>query len=90
MSGHGGAKDVRLDTASMEDFRAIAREAVTLRQGIEALAGQLDREADQICPVGHYDKKDKAWRVAHVRRRVADDLRKILADVLLPDREQQP
>ena len=31
-------KDTRLDAASMEDFRAVAVEAVALRKGIEALA----------------------------------------------------
>lgn len=61
-----------------------------LRGRVEALAEQLDNEADGICPRGHYDKKDKAWRVAHVRRRVAEDLRTVLADTsVTPSSESQ-
>lgn len=51
-----------------------------LSERIAAYAERMDAEADGICAVGHYDKKDKAWRVAHVRRRVAEDLRALLAE----------
>jgi hypothetical protein len=51
-----------------------------LRARIEELADMYAREADAICPEGQYDKADKAWRVAHVRRRIAGDLRTIVAE----------
>jgi hypothetical protein len=55
-------------------------DAAGLRERVEALAEGYDVEADSICPADEYDKSDKAWRVAHVRRRVAADLRALLAE----------
>jgi hypothetical protein len=55
-------------------------DAAGLRERVEALAEGYDVEADSICPADEYDKADKAWRVAHVRRRVAADLRALLAE----------
>jgi hypothetical protein len=62
-------------------------EDAALRERVEAFADALTKEADAICPEGVYDKKDKAWRIAHVRRRVADDLREMVraAAALAPE-----
>lgn len=76
--------DVRAETARLRHDIEAAIETTEkdagLRERVTAFADALDKEADAICPVGVYDKNDKAWRVSHVRRRVAEDLRTLLAE----------
>lgn len=68
--------------AALADLRAEYERVVNgfrgLRVRVKALADDLRREADALCPVGEYDKADKAWRAATVRRRCADTLRALL------------
>ena len=75
-------------TAAAERTADLALRCAALTRQVEALEGQVaavraladtyDREADMICPERVYDKADKAWRVAHVRRRAAGDIRAAL------------
>lgn len=70
------AHNTLLARISKSDVRAEAAER-KVAAGL-ALADEWEHEADLICPPREYDKADKAWRVAHVRRRVADELRAAL------------
>ena len=75
MSGH---------TAIVEALREAEARVVALEgrvAAVRALADTYAREAELICPERTYDKADKAWRVAHVRRRVAGEIRAALASI---------
>jgi len=74
--------DLALRCVRLSAERDRARDIAVALEGqvaaVRALADTYDREADMICPERVYDKADKAWRVAHVRRRAAGDIRAAL------------
>ena len=55
-------------------------EVDALRAAVEAVCVSIVEFADSICPDGTYDKKDKAWRVAHARRLTVEEVRAVLGD----------
>ena len=72
---HNAEKDARLDAASMEDFRAVAAEAVVLRKGIEALVEDYSLAESRVhnAPGGSYEAG---------LRDVYDEVEHALADLL--------